>query len=423
MQRHPHHEEHTPQHETIPLFSRHISLGQESFEDERGIHGKLCGGTWTQKGIRITQLVIPIVIAFIILMAFRSNRTLEIVPIEKAREHMLDIGGGLTLWYRVWGNRKSGIPILFVHGGPGNAIADYDNGNKRFFDSNKFLVIEVDQRGTGRSQPSLRDDCENWKYYKDISIDKMSHDFELVRRALNVEKWLVFGGSWGSTLAIDYTERYPQRALGLIVRGIWLNTRPEFDAIFIREPYLDNKKRLAEFDTWLELAHDDVLLEGEAELDNNDGERFFRIYERMIQRCDQNAIWRWFAWENNMMEEDPANLVDPFTPDMEKMPEATSVAFFENSLFLHGTFDQPMDLLAGVHHLKGVNTWICQGLSDEVCPAQYGGAKLAQALVDIGVPTRAQFLDAGHEDTDPLIARCLKESVEDFLKTMKEQKT
>jgi hypothetical protein len=163
------------------------------------------------------------------------------------------------------------------------------------------------------------------------------------------------------------------------------------------------------------MAAQDAIDAGEPELDPNDGERFFRINERMIGRCDEHAIWRHFVWENNMMEEDPANLLDPFHIDSTILPEAMSVAFFENQIFLHGTFDEPMDLLQNVDRLSPVQTWMCQGINDEVCPTKYGGLKLAEALVDAGVTTRMQFLDAGHEDTDPAIAKCLQDSVADFL--------
>ena len=116
-----------------------------------------------------------------------------------------------------------------------------------FFDPALFFVVEVDQRGTGSSQPSVRDSHTHMQRYLDISIAQMSADFETARAHLGIERWLVFGGSWGSTLGLDYAERYPSRCLGLIVRGIYLNTKPEFDAIYSRSPFLNNARRLAEF--------------------------------------------------------------------------------------------------------------------------------------------------------------------------------
>ena len=125
-----------------------------------------------------------------------ANQGLEetITPIDKAHEGMLDIGGGISLWYRTWG-KPTGIPALFVHGGPGNCVADYKDVNAKFFDPTVFFVIEVDQRGTGYSTPSVRESAAHMKRYLDISIEQMSADFERVRKALRVQRWLVFGGT------------------------------------------------------------------------------------------------------------------------------------------------------------------------------------------------------------------------------------
>ena len=111
-------------------------------------------------------------------------------------------GEDIKLWYRTWGN-PTGIPVLFVHGGPGNCVADYDN--PAFFDADKFFVVEIDQRGTGESLPSVRDQTKtssgvtqgvlNMRLYQAITIVQMSADFEKIREHLQIKKWLVFGGS------------------------------------------------------------------------------------------------------------------------------------------------------------------------------------------------------------------------------------
>lgn len=119
----------------------------------------------------------------------------------------------------------------------------------------------------GESQPSVRDDYKHMQQYMDISIEQMSADFERVRTHLDIQQWLVFGGSWGSTLGIDYAERYSSVCLGLIVRGIYLNTKLEFDAIYTRAPFEklhdadpseSAAKRIREFDTFFELAAAEV---------------------------------------------------------------------------------------------------------------------------------------------------------------------
>jgi proline iminopeptidase len=345
--------------------------------------------------------------------------------IDEADERMLDIGDGLSLWYRTWGNPR-GTPVLFVHGGPGNCVADYNDVNARFFEAERFFVVEVDQRGTGRSQPSVRDGHAHMQRYLDISIAQMSADFETVRASLGIERWLVFGGSWGSTLGIDYAERYASRCLGLIARGIYLNTRAEFDAIYARNSFDDNARRLAEFDTFLELASAEAARQGQPPLTDwpADAERFIRLYEAMHLRGDAAAIWRFYVFENNLMEEDPADLLDPHTvpsdpahKDHGLYREALSVSFFEARLFLQGTFEEPggLDLLGRLGALAAVPmTWVVQGTGDEVCPEVFA-QQLVAGLEAAGVPHKAHFVDAGHKSGSDGMSAALRGCVDDFV--------
>ena len=157
----------------------------------------------------------------------------------------------------------------------------------------------------------------------------------------------------------------------MIVRGIYLNTKSEFDAIYCRKSFENNSTRLKEFDIFFELAKNE-----DANLDPNDSEEFIRVYERMIIRGNRDFAWRFYVFENNLMEEDPSALLDPYTIDESLFPEALSVAFFESRLFLKGTFENPeqLDLLKRVKNLQygnnnqAVNTWVVQGVGDEVCP-------------------------------------------------------
>ena len=341
------------------------------------------------------------------------------LPIETAiNEEIQGENVQIELWYRTWGNKANGIPVLFVHGGPGNCVADYQNINSKFFDKNKFYVIEVDQRGTGKSKPSVRDDYNNMKYYLDISIKQMSNDFELIRKHLKIDRWLVFGGSWGSTLGLDYAERYPSKCLGLIVRGIYLNTKDEFDAIYCRKSFENNERRLKEFDIFFELAKGKVK-----DLDPNDSEQFIQIYEKMIINGNKDAAWRFYVFENNLMEENPEELLDPFNISEKLFPEALSVSFFESRLFLKGTFENPeqLNLLTRVKELKNgyngipVDTWVVQGVGDEVCPEIFA-QQLVKELEKREIPFVDHFVDAGHKASSDGIGIALIECVEDFLR-------
>ena len=164
---------------------------------------------------------------------------------------------------------------------------------------------------------------------------------QTVRMHLNIPKWLVFGGSWGSTLGLDYALRSPDVCHGLIVRGIYLNTEKEFDAIYARSSFDGNKRRQREFDIFFELAAEEAERRGEPPLGPDESRRFIQIYMDMISAGDaqylkrQDAIWRFYAFECNLMEEDQAELLDPYKIDYKldgtklvppASPEAQSVS-------------------------------------------------------------------------------------------------
>ena len=345
-----------------------------------------------------------------------ENKTLAI---HEAEQNLLDIGeNGIKLWYQTWGNRSSGIPVLFVHGGPGNCVADYEGINGKFFDKNRFFVIEVDQRGTGKSQPSVRDDFTNMKKYLDISINKMSADFELVREKLGIKRWLVFGGSWGSTLGLHYAQTYPARCLGLIIRGIFLNTKEEFDAVYAQKSFDNNAHRLKEFKIFFDIVAQEAKKLGEPDLDPNDSERFIRLYERMIVDGNRDAMWRFHVFENNLVEEDSSKLLDPYVISEDVLPEAASVAFFESRLFLRGTFEEPLTLIEDVKKLSEgpVRTWVVQGTGDEVCPDKFA-RELVEKLKIEGIPHTSHFVNAGHKASSNGVFLALQECVKDFLST------
>ena len=350
-------------------------------------------------------------------MSTQTGDHVKCVGINEGSEAMVEVEDGIKVWLRTWGNLNTGIPVLFVHGGPGNCVADYKDINEQFFDKTIFYVVEVDQRGTGKSQPSVRDDFRNMKKYLDISIDKMSADFEVVRKKLGIDKWLVFGGSWGSTLGLHYAETYPHRCLGLIIRGILLNTVEEFDAIYTQRPFEDNQRRLEEFKIFFDIAEKEALKHGEPTLDPNDSKRFVQLYEKMIVEGNKDAIWRFYVFENNIIEEDEENLLDPLTISEDLMPEATSVSFFEARLFLRGAFEQPLRLLEDVKKLQEgpVKTWVVQGLGDEICPEKYARDLVNSLKTVEGVLQKAHFVDAGHRASSDGVFSALQECVKDFL--------
>jgi len=152
---------------------------------------------------------------------------------------------------------------------------------------------------------------------------------------------------------------------------------------------------------------------GKNPLDPNDAMEILRVYERMISNGDRTAIWHWHVFENNLMEFDPHNLLDPNVIVEEKFPMAQSVAFFETRLWTHSALEVPSRLLERVDRLESIPVWICQGKQDEVCPAGNAG-QLVNALEKVDLPLTVHFLNAGHEDTDPVIEKCLRRSMVEF---------
>ena len=344
-----------------------------------------------------------------------ASSVVNYVSIEDAQEFLIPLGdSGKEIWFRTWGNQEDGVPILFVHGGPGQAVADYHNGNQRFFDPEKLYVVEVDQRGTGRSQPSVRDDYHNMQLYQNISIDIIANDYEVVRKYLGIEQWVVWGGSYGSTIGINYCMRHPQSCISLLLRGIYLDTVKELDEVYTQQAFEGDPRKSADFELLFQVAEAEVQQSQEPPLDPNDARRLLEVYERMIQRGDRQGIWSWHTFEVNLMETDPRNRLNPNRIVESMFREAQSVAFFETRLWLRETFEQPFPVLQRVDQLRGIPIWICQGKFDNVCPVQ-NARDLVDALDEENIPVEAHFLGANHEDTDPVIAACLKNIMTEFL--------
>ena len=409
--------------EKQPLMMRHISMS--AGEADRNTTSKLSFVHLFSALLRSPAflLVTAIVIALYASTHLRGDTV--VIPIEQAIEHTIDIGGGMSIWFRIWGtmsrhgyNSNTVPAVLFVHGGPGQAVVDYKNGNKRFFDDKKLLVVEIDQRGTGYSQPSVRDDYRNMKYYRDVSIDLIAEDFEKVRNHLGIEEWVVWGGSYGSTIALNYCMLFPESCTALLLRGIYLDTQEELSQVYSREAFEDDDRKLAEFNTLYDFASQYLEQNSAAEdktLDPNDYQTLLQTYEEMISHGDKQAIWTWHAFENNLMEDRPEMQLDSNDIIEKKLPEATSVAFFEVRLWLHGAFEYPSNLLERVDHLSNIPIWMCQGVYDNVCPVQ-NAWNLVKALKKVHHRhPRAYFLDANHEDTDPVMEDCLKKIMNEFL--------
>ena len=265
-------------------------------------------------------------------------------PIRPYARHELAMDRRHVLYVEEVGN-PGGIPAVFLHGGPG---AGCEPWHRQFFDPERYRVILFDQRGAGRSRPhaELRDNT-TWHLVEDM---------ERLRRHFGIERWLVFGGSWGSTLALAYAQTHPERVSALVLRGIFL-CRPQE----IRWFYQEGASRIFP-DYWEDFVapvpperrHDLLhayheLLTGEDEL------------RRMA------AARAWSVWEGRCatLEPDPevvAHFRDPHV--------ALAMARIENHYFVNDAFLEPDQLLAGAGRLQGIPGTLVHGRYDIICPVE-----------------------------------------------------
>jgi proline iminopeptidase len=268
----------------------------------------------------------------------------ELYPeIQPYKEGMLKVSALHTVHWEECGNPQ-GKPVVFLHGGPGGGI---DPAHRRYFDPKKWRVILFDQRGCGKSTPyaELRENT-TWDLVADI---------EKLRVQAGVETWVVFGGSWGSTLALAYAERHPERVKGLILRGIFTLRRRELLWF-----YQDGTSLL--FPEAFEPYRDHIP----------EGERhdMMAAYHRRLTSEDRAvrmaAAKAWSVWEGatSKLFPDPA-LMDKFAEDR----HAEAFARIECHYFVNkGFFEHDDQLIRDASALKGIPGVIIHGRYDVVCP-------------------------------------------------------
>ena len=266
----------------------------------------------------------------------------EIEPFDSG---MLDVGDGHTIyWERV--GTKGAKPAGFLHGGPGGTISPR---HPRLFDPKLYDVILFDQRGCGKSTPNASIDANTtWHLVADI---------ERLREMAGFDKWLVFGGSWGSKLALAYAETHPERASELVVRGIYTLTRAELDWYYqfgVSEMFPDKWERFVA--PIPEVERGDMMAAYRKRLVGND-------------RAKQlEAARAWSLWEGETI----TLLPEPETSgQFEADDYALAFARIENHYFVHAGWLEEGQLLRDAYKLHGIPGVIVHGRYDMPCPAKY----------------------------------------------------
>jgi proline iminopeptidase len=299
---------------------------------------------------------------------------------------MLPLDDVHTMYWEVSGNPQ-GVPVLFLHGGPGGGCSPE---HRRFFDPDFFRIVLFDQRGAGNSTP-----------LGEVTANTTSHlvrDIERLRASLGVGKWLVFGGSWGSTLALAYGEAYPERCAGFVLRGIFLGRQSEIDWFLqsLRQVFPEAWRRFAEM---LPPAERDDVLKG---------------YLRRLFDADPKVhlpfarAWSEFEGSCSTLVPNP-ELVRHFAD------EALALARLEAHYFAHQCFLVPGQLLSNLYRVRHLPASIVQARYDMVCPIA-NADELARAW-----PTARYVVvpDAGHSVWEPSVRAAVMREVERFKRLLK----
>ena len=247
-----------------------------------------------------------------------------------------------TLYIEESGN-PDGVPVVFLHGGPGGSCGP---GHRRFFDPEEYRIILFDQRGCGKSKPHAS--------LEDNTTPDLIADLEKIRQHLEVDSWVVFGGSWGSTLALVYAETYPQRVLGLILRGIFLSRDED-----VRWLFQGGAGRLFP-EAWQHYLEP---------IPENERDDMISAYHQRLTSGNEiirmGAAKAWSIWEGSTATLLPDKSVVDYFSDPHI---ALSIARIECHYFINQCFLNPGQILDNAHNLKHIPGFIVHGRYDVICP-------------------------------------------------------
>lgn len=303
-------------------------------------------------------------------------RRLLYPPTRPYETYRLSVGDGHELYVEECG-QPDGLPVLAIHGGPGGGSSP---ALRRFFDPSRYRIILFDQRGCGRSTP-----------HGSLTANTTQHlidDIERIRSRAGIDKWLLFGGSWGATLALAYAQAHVDACLGLILRGIFLCTQSELDWFYKSGANILFPDAWSRFTDPLASQERDDIIKAYYE----------RLAEPDIIRRRPDAI-AWARWESTLI----SLAGDPDGP-MHDPVRADGLARLETHYFVHKGF-LPHDgcLLDGVDHIRHLPATIVQGRYDVVTPP-----KTAWSLARAWPKARLQMIgDAGHAAGEPGVVDAL----------------
>lgn len=313
----------------------------------------------------------------------------EIEPYDSG---MLDVGDGQRLYWETSGN-PAGKPVIFLHGGPGGKVSP---GHRRAFDPKMYRIILFDQRGAGKSLPHASDADY------DLGVNTTWHlvaDIERLREHFGVDRWQVFGGSWGSTLALAYAETHPDRVTELVLRGIFTLRASELDWFY------EGGAGQVFPDVWEQYVAQIPARELE------ESGSYIAAYHRRLNDPDPlvhgPAAVAWATWEASTVT------LLPHPEVVAKFSDARFALAFariENHFFVNRGWMDDGQLIANAHLLRAIPTVIVQGRYDVCTPVATAWA-LHRALPEAELTI---VPDAGHSFDEPGILSALVEATDRF---------
>lgn len=270
-------------------------------------------------------------------------------PNEPYDKGMLDVGDGNVLYWETCGDPE-GRPALVVHGGPGSGCGP---GARRYFDPDRYRVVLFDQRGCGRSTPHAADPTTDMRHN---TTEHLVADMERLRRHLGIDRWLLYGGSWGSTLILAYAERHPERVSEIVISGVTTTRRSEIDWLY---------RGAGRFfpEEW------ERFLAG-APGTPADGDvvgAYARLLEHPAAEVREKAAAEWCAWEDAVLSgETRGSATRPYG---DRPPRARiALARICSHYFSHGAWLEEGALLRDAHRLAGIPGVLVHGRLDLAGP-------------------------------------------------------
>ena len=317
-------------------------------------------------------------------------------PIQAYHSEMLDVGQGQQIYLEQTGN-PSGIPVLYLHGGPGGGLCSF---YRSFFDPQKYRIIGFDQRGCGQSLP-----------FADLNhntTQDLLEDIETVRHHLGIKKWVLVGGSWGATLALLAAIKHPKTVRAVILRGTFLARQEDFDWYLAADGGAAQlfPEHYQQFTDLIQdrLAHESLL------------DAYYHIFTQGDELSRLAAAKAWCLWEERI------SLLNTSVNEQDlcqNLHRAHSLAVLECHYLKHGCFIEENYILANVKKISHIPATFIHGRYDVVCKLEAAHSlrqrwRNSQLLI---VP------EAGHSASDPNIAEAICHATDAMARFIQEEKS